>query len=53
MYAVIRHLRMSYSDFMKISQVESTILLKHVAHENTVQEENVENCDTQTIGRVV
>ena len=53
MYAVIRHLRMSYSDFMKISQVESTILLKHVAHENTLQEEHVENDDTQTIGRVV
>ena len=53
MYAVIRHLRMSYSDFMKISQVESTILLKHVANENATQEENVENGNIQTIGRMI
>ena len=52
-YAVIRHLRMSYSDFMKISQVESTILLKHVAEENRVQEENVKNGDIQSIGRMI
>lgn len=53
LYAVIRHLRMSYSDYMKISQVESTILLKHVAEENKSMGENAKNGDVSTIGRMI
>jgi hypothetical protein len=34
MYAMIKHLRMSYSDYMKISQVETSILLSFAAEEN-------------------
>lgn len=53
MYAVIRHLRMSYSDFMKISQVEATILLKHVADENKAISESAKKGDITTIGRAM
>lgn len=53
LYAVIRHLRMSYSDYMKISQVESTILLKHVAEENKAMAENAKGGDIGTIGRMI
>lgn len=53
MYAVIKHLRMSYSDFMKISQVEATILLKHVSDENKAMNESVKKGDITTIGRVM
>ena len=34
MYTMIKHLRMSYSDFMKISFLESTILMNICAQEN-------------------
>ena len=53
MYAVIKHLRMSYSDFMKISQIEATILLKHVAEENKAMTDGAKNGDMTTIGRVM
>lgn len=53
MYAVIKHLRMSYSDFMKISQVEATILLKHVADENKAMSESAKKGDITTIGRAM
>lgn len=53
MYAVIKHLRMSYSDFMNISQVEATILLKHVAEENKALSEGAKKGDITTIGRAM
>lgn len=53
MYAVIKHLRMSYSDFMNISQIESTILLKHVAEENKAMSEGAQRGDITTIGRAM
>lgn len=53
MYAVIKHLRMSYSDFMQISQIESTILLKHVAEENKTMTEGAQKGDVATIGRAM
>lgn len=53
MYAVIKHLRMSYSDFMKISQNEATILLKHVADENKAMNESAKKGDISTIGRAM
>ena len=53
LYAIIKHLRMSYSDYMKISQVESTILLKHVAEENKAMAENAKGGDIGTIGRMI
>ena len=53
MYAVIKHLRMSYSDFMKISQIEATILLKHVAEENKAINESAKKGDIATIGRAM
>ena len=34
MYASIRHMRMSYSDYMKVTPIEVTILLKEIAEEN-------------------
>lgn len=34
MYAMIKHLRMSYSDFLKISQLEANIMMKICAEEN-------------------
>lgn len=53
MYAVIRHLRMSYSDFMKITQVETTILLKHVAEENKKMTDGAKKGDMTMIGRAM
>lgn len=53
MYAVIKHLRMSYSDFMEISQNEATILLKHVAEENKAMSEGAKKGDISTIGRAM
>lgn len=41
MYAVIRHLRMSYSDFMKISNVETNILIGIAVEENKKTEEKM------------
>lgn len=53
MYAIIKHLRMSYSDFMKITNIETTILLKHVAEENKSMSENAKKGDIGTIGRAM
>ena len=53
MYAVIKHLRMSYSDFMSISQIESTILLKHVAEENKSMTDGSKKGDMTMIGRAM
>jgi hypothetical protein len=39
MYAMIKHLRMSYSDFMKITQVETNIMLGFAAEENKKMDE--------------
>lgn len=53
MYASIRHLRMSYSDFMKISHNESTILLQLVADENRQEKEENKEGNMQTIGKMM
>lgn len=53
LYAVIKHLRMSYSDYMKISQIESTILLNHVADENKKMMEDSKGGGIPTIGRMM
>jgi hypothetical protein len=53
MYAVIRHLRMSYTDFMKISHNESNILLKCVADENKQDKEETNKGGVQTIGQMI
>lgn len=53
LYASIKHLRMSYSDFMKISQVEATILLNHVAEENKKMMEESGSGSIGTIGRMI
>ena len=51
MYVVIKHLRMSYSDFMKVSQVETNILLACAMEENKKVNDN--NSGIPTIGRVM
>lgn len=51
MYAVIRHIRMSYSDFMKITQVETNILLGIAAEENKRMTEDVKSNGNTNIGR--
>lgn len=53
MYAIIRHLRMSYSDFMKISNNESNILLKCIADENKQDKEDAKQGAPMTIGKMM
>ena len=53
MYAMVKHLRMSYSDFMNISQVETNILLSCAAEENKKIEESSKKGDITTIGRAL
>lgn len=53
MYVVIKHLRMSYSDFMKISQVETSILMGCAAEENKKMEESTKGGNITTIGRAL
>ena len=47
MYAMIKHLKMSYSDFMKISFNETSILLKICAEENKKMAE-----ESKTSGKI-
>ena len=51
-YAAIRHLRMSYSDFMKISHVEASILLKCVIEENRKEQEEA-NGDNTSVNKLI
>jgi hypothetical protein len=51
MYVVIKHLRMSYSDFMKISQIETNILLACAMEENKKTNDN--NDGIPSIGRMM
>lgn len=51
MYALIRHIRMSYSDFMKITQVEANILMGIAAEENKRISEDVKQDTAPTVGR--
>ena len=44
---------MSYSDFMKISQVETSILLNFAAEENKRIDEQSKKGDIGTIGRAL
>lgn len=53
LYASIKHLRMSYSDFMKITPIESTILLKEVAEENRQEAEQAKKGNLNTISNMV
>ena len=53
MYAMIKHLRMSYSDFMKITQVETNIMLGFAAEENKKMDEQAKKGDVSTIGRAL
>lgn len=53
MYAMIKHLRMSYSDYMKISQVETNIMLGFAAEENKKMDEGTKKGDISTIGRAL
>lgn len=51
MYVIIKHLRMSYSDFMKINQIETMIMLNCSAEENKRMAEDAKKGDISTIGR--
>ena len=53
MYAMIKHLRLSYSDFMKITQVETNIMLGFAAEENKKMDEQAKKGDVGTIGRAL
>ena len=53
MYALIRHLRMSYSDFMKINFVETTMMMGFAQEENKKMEESSKSGDVGTIGRMI
>lgn len=53
MYAMIKHLRMSYSDFMKISQIETNIMLGFAAEENKKMDEQSKSGDIGSIGRAL
>ena len=53
MYAMIKHLRMSYSDFMKISHNETSILLNFASEENKKIEESSKDGNMGVIGRVL
>ena len=53
MYAMIKHLRMSYSDFMKISHNETSILLNFASEENKKIEESSKDGNIGVIGRVL
>lgn len=51
MYIMVKHIRMSYSDFMKITHVQSDILLKCIAQENAKMTQEAKSGNIATIGR--
>lgn len=53
MYASIRHMRMSYSDYMKVTPIEVTILLKEIAEENRQEAEQAKKGNLNTISNIV
>lgn len=53
MYAMIKHVRMSYSDFMKISHAETSILLKLCSDESQKISDSAKGGNIGTIGRVM
>lgn len=53
LYVAMKHIRMSYNDFMKISHVETTILMNCAAEENKKMSESSKGGDISTIGRMM
>lgn len=53
MYAMIKHVRMTYSDFMKISHAETSILLKLCSQQNKMMNQGAKGGDLSMIGRAM
>ena len=53
MYAMIKHVRMTYSDFMKISHAETSILLKMCSQQSRNMSQGAKNGDLSVIGRAM
>lgn len=53
MYAMIKHLRMSYSDFLKISHLQTTILLNIATQQNKKLNQQAKNGNVGVIDKVV
>lgn len=53
MYAMIKHVRMSYSDFMKISHAETSILLKMCSQQSRRISQGSSGGDLSMIGRAM
>jgi hypothetical protein len=53
MYAMIKHVRMSYSDFMKISHAETSILLKLCSDESQKISDSAKGGNIGMIGRAM
>lgn len=53
LYAMVKHVRMSYSDFMKISHAEASIIIKICSQQNQKMNDNSKGGDLVTIGRAM
>lgn len=53
MYAMIKHLRMSYSDFLKISHLQTVIMLNFASEQNAKLNEESKNGNIGAIGKAL
>ena len=53
MYAMIKHLRMSYSDFLKINHLQTTIMMNYAIEQNAKINEQSKKGNVGSIGKMI
>lgn len=53
MYAMIKHLRMSYSDFLKINHLQTTIMMNHAIQQNAKINEQTKKGNIGSLGKMI